>query len=96
MTLLWCVEPRRWKEIADGFGINKDLVDEIFTNNELDNACLQDCVQKWMKFGPTWGKLATVLKGMGEESLAGQAASKGVLQCIYMYICTGRNTCMSI
>ena len=78
MTLAWCVAGR-WKEFADGFGIDEDLVDEIFTNNQTDEACLQDCVEKWMKLGPTWKKLANVLRGMGEERLAGQAASKGVL-----------------
>ena len=93
MTLLWCVA-RRWKEIADGFGIDEDLVDEIFTNNERDEACLQDCVEQWMKLGPTWKKLANVLRGMGEERLAGQAASKGtgtlymcnVLNCTYIHV----------
>ena len=79
MTLLWCVAGR-WREIADGFGIDEDLVDEIFTTDE---ACLQDCVEKWMKLGPTWKKLASVLRGMGEERLAEHAASKGTGMHIY-------------
>ena len=64
----------QWKVIAEGVGFGEDLIDEIDTNNDTDEACLQDCVEQWVsKLDPTWQKLALVLTGMGQESLAQQA-----------------------
>ena len=77
MSLLYCVAGR-WKMIASGLGFDEDLIDEIDTNNGMDEACLQDCVEKWVsKLEPSWERLSLVLRDLGEESLALHAWSGG-------------------
>ena len=68
----------RWKMIAEGLGFNEDLIDEIYTNNEMNEACLQDCVEQWVaRLQPTWEALSVVLSDMGEYALARLAMKKG-------------------
>ena len=63
-----------WKAIAEGLGFEEDLIDEIYTNDDTDEACLQNCVEQWInKLDPTWQKLSHVLSDMGQESLAQKA-----------------------
>jgi hypothetical protein len=76
MGLLWNVAGL-WRVIAEGLGFDEDLIDEIYTNNETEEVCLQDCVEQWMRLGPTWQKLAHVLSDMGQNSLSQQAWSRG-------------------
>ena len=76
MGLLWSVAGL-WRVIAERLGFDDDLIDEIYTNNETEEACLQDCVEQWMRLGPTWQKLAHVLSDMGQNSLAQHAWSGG-------------------
>ena len=84
MSLLMGVA-NRWKGISEGFGFDEDLNDEIDTNNETDEACLQDCVEVWVgRLHPTWKKLSIVLSNMGEDELAQLAMNKG------MYIASQR------
>ena len=81
VSLLWGMA-RQWKIIAEGMGFDEDLVDEIFTNNETDEACLQDCVEQWMRLDPTWQRLAQVLSDMGQDTLAQMARKKGELETV--------------
>ena len=80
MSLLYGVASV-WREIALGLGFDQDhLEDEIFVNSETDEARLQDCVEQWVaKLGPSWEQLSLVLRDLGQESLAQQACSGGVL-----------------
>ena len=80
MSLLYGVASL-WREIALGLGFDQDhLEDEIFVNSETDEAQLQDCVEQWVaKRGPSWEQLSRVLRDLGQESLAQQACSGGVL-----------------
>ena len=80
MSLLYGVASL-WREIALGLGFDQDhLEDEIFVNSETDEARLQDCVEQWVaKLGPSWEQLSLVLRDLGQESLAQQACSGGVL-----------------
>ena len=72
----------RWKEIAEGLEFDEDLIDEIDTNNERDEDCLQDCVEKWIsRLQPSWEKLSLLLTDLGEEELAQQAWSGGSVPC---------------
>ena len=75
MKLLLSVAADRWKMIASGLGFNEDLIDEIDTNNEMDEACLQDCVERWAD--PSWERLSCALRDLGEDSLAQQALERG-------------------
>ena len=77
MSLIYCVAGH-WKMIASGLGFDEDLIDEIYTNNETDEACLQDCVEKWVsRLGLSWERLSLVLRDLGEERLAQQAWNGG-------------------
>ena len=71
-----------WKAIAEGLGFSENHIDEIDTNDDTDEACLQNCVEQWVnKLDPTWQKLSCVLSDMGQESLAQQALqNEGELQ----------------
>ena len=82
MSLLWGVAGR-WKEIAEGLEFDEDLIDEIDTNNDMNEGCLQVCVEMWIfKLQPSWKKLSRALKELGEVELARQAWNKGsVLLC---------------
>ena len=64
--------------IAEGLGFNEDLIDEIYTNNEMNEACLQDCVEQWVaRLQPSWETLSVVLSDNGEDELARLAMKKG-------------------
>ena len=98
MSLLYCVAGR-WKMIASGLGFNENLIDEIYTNNGTDEACLQDCVEKWVsRLEPSWERLSLVLRDLGEESLAQQAWNGGwrnllaVLKLILFSVYIHRNS----
>ncbi|CAI8039686.1 hypothetical protein GBAR_LOCUS22117 [Geodia barretti] len=76
MSLLWGVAGR-WKEIAEGLEFVEDLIDEIDDNNDMDEGCLQHCVDIWIsKLQPSWEKLSHVLRDMGEVEPAHQALNK--------------------
>ena len=98
MSLIYCVAGR-WKMIASGLGFDENLIDEIYTNNGTDEACLQDCVEKWVsKLEPSWERLSLVLRYLGEERLAQQAWSGGwrillaVLKLILFSVYIHRNS----
>ena len=98
MSLICCVRGK-WREIASGLGFDEDLIDEIYTNNVTDEACLQDCVEKWVsRLGPSWERLSLVLRDLGEEILAQQAWSGGwrillaVLKLILFSVYIHRNS----
>ncbi|CAI8046215.1 hypothetical protein GBAR_LOCUS25541 [Geodia barretti] len=75
MSLLWGVAGR-WKEIAEGLEFDEDLIDEIDTNNDMNEGCLQVFVEIWVtRLQPSWEKLSRVLRDLGEEELARQALS---------------------
>ena len=88
MSLLYGVASL-WREIALGLGFDQDhLEDEIFVNSETDKARLQDCVEQWVaKLGPSWEQLSLVLRDLGQESLAQQACSGGVLLIPLSLLC---------
>ena len=71
----------RWKMIAEGLEFDEDLIDEIDTNNERDEDCLQDCVEKWIsRLQPSWEKLSLLLTDLGEEELAQRSGGRGGLE----------------
>ena len=85
MDLLYDIRGH-WKEIADGLGFDEDMIDEIFTNNEMDEACLMNCIEIWVqRLGPTWEKLSHALANMGENKLAHKACpSAGELEFLLL------------
>ena len=87
MALLWGVA-EKWRLIAGALEFDEDLIDEVDTNNETDEACLEDCVEKWVtRLGPSWQTLSHVLTDIGEESLAQRAWNGGgvFLKCLWIH-----------
>ena len=39
----------KWKEVGEAFGFDEDHLDEIFTNNETDEDCLQAMLEFYFK-----------------------------------------------
>ena len=77
MALLWGVADK-WHLIAGALEFDEDLIDEVDTNNETDEACLEDCVEKWVtRLGPSWQTLSRALTDIGEENLAQRAWNGG-------------------
>ena len=62
---LMCIATVHWRDVAEGLGFVKHRFDE---NYETDSRY----------HGATWGKLAQVLSGIGEDSLARQAGGDDV------------------
>ncbi|CAI8028055.1 hypothetical protein GBAR_LOCUS15989 [Geodia barretti] len=90
MSLLWGVAGR-WKEIAEGLEFDEDLIDEIDTNNDTDEGCLQVCVGMWVtKLQPSWEKLSHVLKELGEVELARQVGSEESQPQVKSFQCTSK------
>ena len=86
MSLLWGVAGR-WKEIAKGLKFDEDLIDEIDTNNDMNEGCLQVCVEMWVfKLQPSWEKLSHALRDLGEVELARQAGSGSDSMFVGLYI----------
>ena len=61
----------KWKQLGEVIGIDDDLLDEIFTNNERNEECLRAVLEVWMKKSPTWRAVADSARKIGEEQLAG-------------------------
>lgn len=60
---------KQWKFIAEKFGFDEDLIDEIGTNNDTDEACLDECVKKWVtESHPSSEEVNSVLSQLGEDN----------------------------
>ena len=62
----------KWRQLAEVVGVDEDLIDEIFTNNNgIDEECLKDILDVWLKkSSPTWKGVADALQRIGEDKLA--------------------------
>ena len=71
-----------WKAIGQQLKINEDLEDEIDTNNEHDEDCLDEVVKFWLMncdFQNTWAELADAVEKAGEQQLSERIrAEKGI------------------
>ena len=50
----------KWKEIGEALYFDEDRLDEIFTNNEIDEACLQTMLEFYLKnsdFDHNWEEI---------------------------------------
>ena len=61
----------KWQQLAKMLGVDEDLTDEIFTNNNgIDEECLKDILDVWLKkSSPTWKGVADALQRIGEDQL---------------------------
>ena len=77
-AMLWPVA-KKWKKIGEALGQSEDILDEVYTNNETDECCMENAIELWVKYhGLSWEKLATVLRGVGEEALANKCQGMGI------------------
>ena len=67
---------KKWKTVAAlaaQFKLNDGLIDEIYTNNERDEDCLEEVISYWYQNGDfqhTWSEVVTALEAIGEYTLA--------------------------
>ena len=78
MSLLYEVA-EQWKEIGAGLGFYEDMIDEIDTNNAVDQLCLLQMVEIWVsRLAPSWETLSLVLIDM-------DLAHKALNECELIY-----------
>ena len=59
--------------------VDEDDIDEIFTNNETDEDCLCDLLDRFIVVHHNWVDVEEALRKMGEEHLAERASELYVL-----------------
>ena len=60
----------KWQKLGETLGIDEDLLDEIFTNNETEDECLRAVLEQWLQIHPTFEDLSDALQKIGEKQLA--------------------------
>ena len=72
----------QWRIIAELFGFNENLVDEVYTNDETDEACLRNCVEQWVaRLDPTWEMIALVQKELERRRMP---CEEGILLLLHI------------
>jgi len=63
-----------WQKLGEALGLDEDLLDEIFTNNESEEECLRVMLEVWFQksWKPTWRVVANALVAIEENQLARQ------------------------
>ena len=80
-----------WHSLGEALSLDEDRLDEIFTNNETDEACLRDMLELYEKKSDsqyTWEEIVAVLKKIGQEEIAVKIQSLHVEPCKVVVICT--------
>ena len=68
-----------WKSLGEPLSVDEDLVDEIFTNNETDEACLRemlDCYMKRFDLKHNWEEIKAAEKKAKEGSITPDQVDK--------------------
>lgn len=61
----------KWQQLGEVLGVKENLIDMIFTNNEMDEECLKEILEVWIKkSSPAWKDVADALRKTGETQLA--------------------------
>ena len=60
----------KWSEFALKIGIDEDLEDEIYTNNESNEACLQETLKYFFKRRAPFKEIPAALCHIEEHELA--------------------------
>lgn len=61
----------KWQALGEALSLDEDRLDEIYTNNEADEACLHEMLEHYMMrtdLQHSWEEVATALKKIGEET----------------------------
>ena len=80
----------KWKEFGEALSVDEDDIDEIFTNNDTDEACLCDLLDRFVVVHHNSVDVEGALRKMGEEHLAERASQLYVPKSklcnqLYMY-----------
>ena len=65
------IEASKWKLLGEALSFDDDRLDEIFTNNETDEACLQEMLEIYTarpNFKHNWEEIREAIKKIGEET----------------------------
>ena len=65
----------KWQSLGEALSLDEDQLNEIFTNNETDEACLEVMLKKYMArpyLNYSWEEIQKALKQIGEELTIGQ------------------------
>ena len=78
----------KWKELGEALSLGEDHLDEIFTNNETDEACLLTMLEFYFmntNFDHTWKEVerAVLIVNEGQSKLAVTVIITIVLCIIY-------------
>ena len=68
----------KWRELGEILSVTEDNLDEIFTNNKTDEACLQEMLRFYLMRSDLqhdWEEVSTALRNLGEETLANKLHS---------------------
>lgn len=62
----------KWKEVGEALSIDEDHLDEIFTNNETDEACLQEMLEVYFNqsnFDHSWKEIEQAMAIANSEDV---------------------------
>ena len=61
----------KWLSLGEALSLDEDRLDEIFTNNETDEACLQDMLEVYMAradLGHSWEEIQAALEKIEDNA----------------------------
>ena len=61
----------KWQPLGEALSLDEDRLDEIFTNNETDEACLQEMLKHYMMrsdLNHSWEEIEAALKKIETSS----------------------------
>ena len=64
----------KWQSLGEALSLDEDRLDEIYTNNETDEICLQEMLEVYMmrpNLSHSWGEIQNALKKIGGELTKG-------------------------
>ena len=79
----------KWKKLGMVMSVDDDYLDQVFTNNEGDEACLRDLLERYMDNGDfqhNWEEIVAILKKMDENVLASNIYDLHVHPCKYVSV----------
>ena len=79
----------KWKKLGMAMSMDDDHLDQVFTNNEGDEACLRDLLERYMDNGDfqhNWEETVNFLKRIDELSLASDIYKLHVYPCEFVSV----------
>ena len=64
----------KWKSLGEALSLDDDIVDEIFTNNETDEECLREMLERYLMRSDlkhNWEEIEEALASIEKDSSGG-------------------------